>query len=138
MRRITQLVAFVVILLLAGQSALANAPCAHRLRASSDHASGCCTPEEDASGHAATAECHSPVRFASFTAECNDCACSATTDQVAAQPVASPESKAYRAAALIAIVQLSALIPIAMPVESFQAASSPGPSKHLLFHVFRI
>jgi len=138
MRRITQLVALMVALLLAGQTALADAPCAHWLSSSSNNASGCCAPAANTSGRQLAAECHSPMHATSFIAECNECACSSTTSQVAAQPVASPDSKAYRVVALIAIAQLPALAPIAMPAESIQSASAPGPAKHLLFHVFRI
>jgi hypothetical protein len=137
MRRITQLVSLMVALLLAGQTALADAPCAYWL-SSSSNTSGCCAPAAGTSGRQLAAECHSPMHAASFIAGCSKCACNSTTGQVAAPPLASPDSKAYRVVALSAIAQLPALAPIAMPAESFQSASAPGRARHLLFHVFRI
>jgi len=138
MRRITQLVALMVALLLAGQSALANAPCDQGLSSRSNHTSKCCAPATGTSGSQPASECHSPMHSASLIAPCNECACSSTASQVATQPVESPKSKAYRVVALVAISQFPALALIAMPAEPFQSASVNGPAKHLLFHVFRI
>jgi hypothetical protein len=106
---------------------------------STDNASGCCAPAADTNSvRTLAAECHSPMRASSFIAECNECVCSSTTSQIAAQPVSSPDSKAYRVVFLIAIAQLPSLALLEMRAESFQSASAPGPAKHLLFHVFRI
>jgi len=139
MRRIIQLVALMVALLLAGQTALADAPCDHWLSSSRDNGSGCCAPAAaNTSSRQLAAECHSPMHAASFIAECNECACSSTASQVAAQPVSSPDSKAYRVVSQIAIPQIPSLVLIAMRAESFQSAPAPGLAKHLLFHVFRI
>jgi hypothetical protein len=137
MNRIIQLVALMVALLLASQSAFADYPCAHWLRSGNTHDSTCCAVAIDIGSHL-PADCHSPMRSTSFGAECSECGCSAATSQVAAQPNASPEFKAYRGAALVAITQLPDLAPIARPAESFQSSSASGPAKHLLGHVFRI
>lgn len=134
MRRITQLVALMVALLLAGQSALADSPCS----SGSNNTSRCCAPAVDTSGSQLATECHSPMHAASLIAQCNECACSSTSSQVATQSVAPPESKAYRVVALVAISQFLALAPVAMQADPFQSASAPGPARHLLFHVFRI
>lgn|SRR6185437_9467394 len=136
MRRITQFVALMMALLLASQSAFADSPCGHRLRSGSDHDSTCCAPNEIIGNQ--PSDCHSPMRSTSFASECRECNCSVATSQVATQPTASPESKAYRAATLVAIAQLPALAPITLPVELFGCASPSGPAKHLLGHVFRI
>ena len=135
MNRITQLVALMVALLLASQSAFADSYCAHWLRLGDTHDSTCCAA---AANGPQPADCHRPMRSSSFSVECTECTCSVATSQLAAQPAASPKFKAHLGAVLVPIAQLPALAPIALPAESVRSSFASGPAKHLLGHVFRV
>jgi hypothetical protein len=129
MRRITQLAALATVVLLAGQSVFAGAACIHWFHSGGDRSSACCAP---------AADCHGSIPMASLTTSCGGCGCAEAPNRASAPAVAQTESKAHRIAIAGVPVQLPAPVAVTLPFESFQSASSPGPVKHVLFHVFRI
>jgi hypothetical protein len=129
MRRISQLAALAMVVLLAGQSVFAGAACLHWFHSFRDGSSACCAPAVD---------CHGSMPMASLTTSCGGCGCAEAPNRASAQAVAQTESKAHRIAISGEPVQLPLPVAVAVPSESFQSASCPGPVKHVLFHVFRI
>jgi hypothetical protein len=137
MRRITQVVALMVALLLVGQSALAEASCARWMHSDIDYASACCDMATMDS-HQLNATCQTPARSASLAAQCDECGCQLVSDGAMIQSKASPETKAQKAAALAAVILLPARSLAPLKVALFAAPPAPGPAKHLLHSVFRI
>jgi len=138
MKRITQLVALVVALVFAGQSALAEAPCPQWLLSGDDHALGCCIAAPGAAGHQLAAGCHGSMQSEPIASECNQSGCHMATAQAVAQAVTAPKSRAGRAASFAAIAQLPVIRTSVHPTRFFESAPAPGPARYLLFQVFRI
>lgn len=138
MRRITQFVAMMVALLLAGPSVLAEAPCFERLHSDSDHAPACCITVHGGTGHELSADCHDSMRLESIASECSQSGCQMATVKVVAQAFTTTNSRTNGAAALITIAQLPVIPVSGLAARSFESASGPGLAKYLLFQVFRI
>ncbi len=137
MRRITQLVALMVALLLAGQSAMAEVPCSTWLR-TGDHSALCCTSAPVASSHQTVGDCHGAATGVSITADCSQGGCQMATVRPATQVLITEKSKTDRAAALVVLVQFPTALAPSRPARSFESASAARPAKYLLFQVFRI
>src|SRR5258708_21448070 len=84
MRRITQFVALMVALLLAGPSVLAESPCLQWLHSDRDHAPACCITAASGPAHKVSAECHESMRSESIASECNKIGCERATVKIAA------------------------------------------------------
>jgi hypothetical protein len=138
MRRITQFVALMVALLFAGQSALSEMPCSHRLHSGKDRAPGCCSIAAGAAGHQLTSDCHGSRLSEPGASECNQSGCSMTTVQMAAQAITPPKFRVDSATSLLAISPLATFLILAQPPRPFEGRSAHGPAKYLLFQVFRI
>ena len=138
MRRVAQLVAFAVTLLLASQSAVADEPCSMWLHSGDRHLPSCCVPTgDDAATHLLT-DCHRSMRSQSIASECIQSGCQMASARTAAQAIVAKSSGAGKATRLVFI----SLLPVAPDSNSItgpvESASSPGPAKYLLFQVFRI
>src|SRR6266481_2316524 len=138
MRRITQFVALIVALLLAGPSALAEAPCLQWLHSDSDHAPVCCIRADGGTGHKFSADCHESMRSESVAAECNQSGCQMATVNVVAQAFTTAKSRTDANTSFVVIAQLPVLPASGLVARSFESASAPGPAKYLRFQVFRI
>ena len=136
MRKISQFVALMVALLLAGPSALANAPC---LRASDgDHSPGCCATPNHGMGHGLAADCQEPMSSITIATECNQSGCQMATVKVVAQAFTTTESRIDWAASFAGSVQFPVLLTPGLLARSFESVSALGQAKYLLFQVFRI
>src|SRR6266568_6800308 len=102
MRRITQLVALIVALLLAGPSVLVEAPCLQWPHSKSDPVPGCCITATSGTGHMLSANCHGSMRSESITSECNQSGCQMATVKVVALAFTTARSRTNAAAALVA------------------------------------
>ena len=138
MRRITQFAALMVVLLLAGQSVLAEAPCSQWLHTGDGHAPACCASAHNAMGDQLTEDCHGSMRSEAFAPVCNQSGCQMAMVQAAAQAITAPKSRADSAASLVATTPLLIVPTSAQPMRSIESAALPGPVKYLLFQVFRI
>jgi len=137
MRRIIQLVALMVAVLLAGQSAVAEAPCSRWLDSGDGQSAACCVPASDNATHLST-NWRGSMRPEFIESGCNRSGCDMATAKAGAQAITPTKSRADKATGLVVISQLPvtpASNLITRPVES---APSPGPAKYLLFQVFRI
>jgi len=138
MRRITQLVALMVALLFAGQSALAEAPCSQWFHSGDGPIPACCAAAGDTAAPHLSTDCHGSMRFESMTSECNQSGCQMATLRVGAQAITTAKSRAGKATALVAIAQLPSTSASVLTPRFIEGASAPGPAKYLLFQVFRI
>src|SRR5579863_3667524 len=135
MRRITQLVALIVALFLAGQAVLAGAPCS---LSGVDHAPGCCIAATGTAGHHAAADCHGAMLSESAASACTQGGCQMATGRPAAQALTTVKSRAYKAAAFVVIAQLPVALAPVQPTPPFESSSAQRPARYLLFQVFRI
>jgi hypothetical protein len=135
MRRIAQLVALMVALLVAGQSAMAEAPCG--LLAGNDHAAQCCTAAPATSSPNA-GDCHGAIPGMYLAAGCGQGGCQMASVRPTAQALTTVKSRADRAAALVVIAQLPAVVAPAKPAYRFECAFAQRRARYLLFQVFRI
>ena len=138
MRRITQFVALMVVLLLAVPSVLAEAQCSRWLHSDSDPVPACCITAYGGAGHSLSADCHGSILSDSIASECNENACEMATLTVAAQTFTTVKPKTDGAASLVVVAHVSVRPPSGLSARSFESASAPGPAKNLLFQVFRI
>ena len=138
MKKITQLVALIVALLLAGQTALAEVPCNLWLSAVDGHAPECCIGTSHSTSPQFSSNCHQTMGSEPITTELNQSGCGMSSVNGAAQAVTPAKSRAERAAAIVAVGLLP--IPSAIRPQALSLETSParGPSKYLLFQVFRI
>lgn len=136
MRRLTQLVALAVALVLAGQLTLAEAPCALWLHAGGDRTPGCCIMAGGPGGPRAHAGCHGSTRSDLPTSACNRSGCTMATPR--AVNLTTPKAKADRVADIVVISQIPVSSASVLTARYVESGSAPGPSKHLLFQVFRI
>ena len=116
MRRITQFVALTVALLLASQSAMAQASCSMWLQSGSDGAQGCCAHAANSSGAQVGTDCHGSMPAQSVTSVCSQSGCQMAAVRVAAQAITTAKSKGAQALALVVIAQPSVQSPsISLP-----------------------
>jgi len=97
MKKITQVVAVMAALLLAGLSVLAEATCFQWLHLDSDHAPACCLTADGRMGHKLRTDCHESMRSESVASECNQSGCQMATVKIVAQ-VSTAKSKTDGAA----------------------------------------
>src|SRR5450631_2920774 len=138
MRKITQLVALMVALLVAGQSALAEGSCTQWLLSGGGHAPACCISTGDAAAPHVSADCHGSMHVQTVTAECNHSGCQMAIVKVGVQALASARFKADRVTTLAVIAQLPVTSASVLTTRSVRSASAPGPARYVLFQVFRI
>jgi hypothetical protein len=138
MRKITQLVALMVALLVAGQSALAESSCNQWLLSGGGRAPACCISTGDAAAPQVSADCHGSIHVESVMAECNHSGCQMATVRVGAQALATARFKADRVTTLAVIAQLPVTSASVLTTRSVRSASAPGPASYMLFQVFRI
>lgn len=138
MRRITQFVALMVALLLAGPTVFAEAPCLLWLHADSDHAPACCITADGGTGHKVTADCYRFMRWESSALKCNQSGCQMATVTVVEQAVTTAKSRTNGAATLIAVAPLPIIPASCSAARSFENAAALGPARYLLFQAFRI
>jgi len=138
MSRTAQFVVLVVVLLLAGQPALAEAPCSLWIHSGGGHAPACCIPANDNAAAHLRANCHESMRLESIASACNQSDCRMAAVTVGTQAVTPTKSRADKATALVGMAQLPLTPASNVTTRPFENASSPGPAKYLLFQVFRI
>ncbi len=136
MKKITQFVALMFVLLLAGPSVLADVRCVPS--SGGDHAPACCVPTNHGMRHQLAADCHESMSTETIATECNQNGCQMTTVKVVAQAFATSESRADRAASSAGTIQIAVLLAPRLFARSFESVSPPGKAKYLLFQVFRI
>jgi hypothetical protein len=137
MRRIIQLVALMIAVLLAGQSAVAEAPCSRWLDSDDGHSPACCVPASDNATHLSTG-CHGSMRLEFIALGCNRSGCDMATAKDGAQAITPTKSRADKATGFVVISQLPVTPASNLTTRPVESSSSPGPAKYLLFQVFRI
>src|ERR1035437_2834766 len=100
MRKISQFVALLVILLFAGQAAFADTPCSQWLHAGDGHGASCCVAAPSATGDRLTADCRASMPAGPAASEYNPCGCYAASVPVAAQAIMPAKSGVQGAATL--------------------------------------
>ncbi len=138
MKRLTQLVALMVAVLFAGQSALAEGPCSQWLHSAGDHAPNCCIKPAQTAAHPLHAACHASVPLESMQSGCSRSGCQMATVQAVAQAIPTAKFRAGKASALVAVTQLSAVPPSALAMRPIESTPPIGPTRYMLFQVFRI
>jgi hypothetical protein len=138
MKKLTQIVALMVVMLVAGQSALAEAPCSEWLRASCGHDAGCCKAAGDSSASQMSMDCHGSSRPQTMSAGCGVSGCRTAMGRVVAPAVITRAFKSHRAAAAAAMTELPIANPSRQTVAPVDRAAAPGPARYLLYQVFRI
>ena len=136
MRKITQFVALMVALLLAGPSVLADAPCSQY--SDRDHSPECRITTNHGTGHKLAADCNESMSSATIATECNQSGCRMTTVKVVAQVFTTTKSETDAAASLLGPVQLPVPLTPGLLARTFESVSAPVQPKYLLFQVFRI
>jgi hypothetical protein len=137
MRRITQLVALLVALLVAGQSAMAEASCSMWLQSGNDHAPTCCMKAAGTSQPKLGVDCHGTMQSQSMASEWNRSGCQVAPVQFATAAMLK-SNPAGRSTASVVIVQLPLSASPAITTHSFQGVPAPGPARYVLLQVFRI
>lgn len=138
MRRITQLVALIVALLVAGQSALAESTCSQWLHSGCKQVPACCISASDSSGSQLSMDCHESIHSESIGAECNQSGCHMATVRVVAPAIVTVKSKDHETVALVVVTQFPVISALGQTTRLFENVSAPGPARYLLFQVFRI
>lgn len=110
MKRIAQFVALTAVLLLAGQSVLAESQCSPGLESSCAQVPGCCIPASDMTSSQAGMECHRPKYMESQAAKCNQSGCPMATVRVIAPAIIRAKYKADRSVALVVVAQLPIIL----------------------------
>lgn len=147
MKRITQIVALMVALLLAGQSALAKAPCMPWL-ASGDPAAACCISAAVSAEVQLSGACHGAMASDAMTsmyrmpqsmvAGCSQSGCEMVRAWPAAQVLTAEKSRVDQVSTSIAGTELALLL---MPVQHgllLMSVSADRLPRYLLYQVFRV
>src|SRR6266568_7350739 len=124
MKKITQFVALMFVLLLAGPSVLADVPCVPS--SEGDHAPACCVPTNHGMQHQLAADCHESMSTETTATECNQNGCQMTTVKVVAQAFATSEPSVDGAVSSAGTIQIPVLLASGLFARSFQSVSPPG------------
>lgn len=138
MKRTTQLVALVVALLFAAQSALAETSCAMWLASDQAHAPACCAMASNARTNQLAAHCHGPMPSETGTVQCNESGCGMATVQAVAQAVKATKIRANGPASQVVGAQLLAVPEFIQQAPSSLSPAASRPARYLLFQAFRI
>jgi hypothetical protein len=138
MKRITQLVALVVALLVAGQLAMAEGPCSMRLQSGNDHDPTCCMKAAGAAQPKPSAGCHGAMQSHSTASQWNQGGCQAAPAQVFAATISKTSSTVSKPQASAFVAQVPAIPLAVFTAGSLQGMPAPGPARYLLLQVFKI
>jgi hypothetical protein len=138
MKRMTQFVAITVVLLLAGQSAVAETSCAEWFHSGGGHVPACCAAAGEATAIHLRTDCHKSMRLESMASDCIQGGCQMAAVRVGTQAITTAKSRVDTATALVAIAQPPVTPASVLTSWSVESASAPGPAKYLLFKAFRI
>jgi len=138
MKRFTQLVALLVTVLFATQSALAQAPCFMDLQSASEPTSSCCLRNVVPAAHLFHSACHESMQSESTEAECQPTGCQMATVQTAVQAIPTIKFRAEKSSAIIAGPATPTISALSVAMWTVENYPSIGPAKYLLFQVFRI
>ncbi len=136
MKKITQFVALMFVLLLAGPSVLADVPCVPS--SDGDHSPACCIPTNHGMRHQLAVNCHESMSAETIATECSQSGCQMATVKVVAQAFATSESRVDWAASSAGTIPIHVLLSPGLFARFFESVSPPGKAKYLLFQVFRI
>jgi hypothetical protein len=138
MKRVFQIVALAVAVLLTAQPALADPSCKQGMFSSDCAAEACCTHMAGAAMHETSADCNAAMLSAAASSGCNhDGGCFASSWPV---PSIAPAAKSRinvtassTPIASFSMVSISGLV-----ARPFRNPEAPEPAKYILLRVFRI